>query len=113
MIYVNNKTGDRYAGGALTILHNGSLFSGIPTAEQLEEFGYESEEIEPYEPSQEELTRQRMEEILSFLNNTDYIVLKKAEGLDISSYDEQYDGDFLAWRQGLRDEYNQLESSLG
>ena len=54
-----------------------------------------------------------MEEILSFLNNTDYIVLKKAEGLDISSYDEQYDGDFLAWRQGLRDEYNQLESSLG
>ena len=57
MIYVNNKTGDRYAGGALTILHNGSLFSGIPTAEQLEEFGYESEEIEPYEPSQEELTR--------------------------------------------------------
>lgn len=112
MIYINETTGDRYAGGALTILHNGSLFSGIPTIEQLEEFGYEPEEIKPYETTQEELVRQRMEEIISFLNNTDYIVLKRAEGIDISSYDKQYDGNFLQWRQSLRNEYNQLEQNL-
>lgn len=112
MIYINETTGDRYTGGSLTVYHNGSLFSGIPTPEQLEEFGYIEEIPETHEPTEEEITRQRMEEIISLLNNTDYIVLKKAEGIDISSYDEQYDGDFLQWRQNLRDEYNQLEETL-
>lgn len=113
MIYVNNETGDRYVGGTMTICINGSLFSGIPTVEQLESWGY-IEEIpsSPQEPTQEEIKRERMDEILQLLQNTDYIILKKAEGIDISSYDEQYDGNFLQWRQSLRDEYNQLEDSL-
>ena len=112
MKYINNTTGDVYYGGSLTIKHNNSLFSGIPTVEMLEEFGYEEVQEETPEPIEEDTTRQRMDEILQLLSNTDYIVLKKAEGIDISSYDEQYNGDFLAWRQSLRDEYNQLESSL-
>lgn len=44
------------------------------------------------------------------LRDTGYIVLKKAEGIDISEYNEQYDGDFLSWRQALRNEYNELEA---
>ena len=111
--YINNQTGHRYTGGSMTRLVGGVLFSGVPTVEQLEQWGYV-----PYvppthsEPTQEEQRQQRMEEIQGLLSTTDYIVLKKAEGIDISSYDEQYDGDFLAWRQALRDEYNQLEETL-
>ena len=67
----------------------------------------QTNEIEPLEG--EGLKRQRMDEIQGLLASTDYIVLKKAEGIDISEYNEQYDGDFLSWRQGLRDEYNKLE----
>lgn len=53
--------------------------------------------------------KQRMREILQELADTDYIVLKRAEGIDISEYDEKYKPNFLDWRQALRDEYNQLE----
>lgn len=114
MTYINNTTGDRYyEGRSMTTYHDGVLFSGIPSAEQLEQWGYVPYvPPTPLEPTQEELRMQRMEEIRGLLSTTDYIVLKKAEGIDISSYDEQYDGDFLAWRQALRDEYNQLEETL-
>ena len=110
MTYINKTTGDRYNGGAMTIMYNGVLFSGIPSEEQLTQWGYTVYvPPTPPEPTEEELKRARMDEILSLLAGTDYIVLKKAEGIDISGYDAKYDGDFLAWRQGLRDEYNELE----
>lgn len=53
-----------------------------------------------------------MDEIKGLLQDTDYIIIKKAEGIDISEYDERYEGDFLGWRQRLRNEYNQLEDTL-
>lgn len=89
-----------------------TVFSGIPTAGQLSEWGFVEYEQPVYTPAEADIKQQRMNEILSLLADTDYIVLKKAEGIDISSYNEQYDGDFLAWRQSLRDEYNQLEETL-
>lgn len=108
--YINTTTGKHYYGGSMTVYHDGTLFSGIPTAEQLEQWGYVPYvPPTPPEPTAEEQRQQRMDEIQGLLSTTDYIVLKKAEGIDISSYDEQYDGGFLAWRQALRDEYNELE----
>lgn len=110
MAYINITTGHVYYGGAMTIVSGGVLFSGIPTSEQLESWGYTVYvPPAPPEPTEEDLKRQRMGEIQGLLASTDYIVLKKAEGIDISEYNEQYDGDFLSWRQGLRDEYNKLE----
>ena len=61
MIYINEQTGKRYYGGSITIIQNGVLFSGIPSVEQLESWGYEeyvpptppepspSDEIDPQE----------------------------------------------------------------
>ena len=111
MTYYNKVTEDYYYGGSITKrLDNGTLFSGIPSKEQLNEWGYEEvEEPEPYQPTEEDLKEQRMAEIQSLLQQTDYIVLKKAEGIDISEYDERYQPTFLEWRQALRDEYNELE----
>ena len=48
MIYINPTTNKMYYGGSITIIQNGVLFSGIPTAEQLESWGYE--EYTPPEP---------------------------------------------------------------
>jgi hypothetical protein len=114
MIYINTKTSDKYYGGCMTVYHDGVLFTGIPSVEQLEQWGYMLEvPMAAPEPTEEEIAeqqrQQRMDEIQGLLASTDYIVLKKAEGIDISEYNEQYDGDFLSWRQGLRDEYNKLE----
>ena len=50
MIYVNNTTGERYYGSAMTKkLDDSTLWSGVPTAEQLEEWGFE-EYIPPTPP---------------------------------------------------------------
>lgn len=113
--YIHTETGDRYyEGRSMTTYHDGVLFSGIPSAEQLEHWGY-TVYVPPTlpEPTQEEIAEQqrqeRMEEILTLLRDTDYIILKKAEGIDISEYDAKYVGGFLSWRQSLRDEYNELE----
>ena len=58
MTYINQTTGKRYYGGALTItLPNGTLFSGTPSAEQLAEWGYEEYVPPVYEPTEEELNR--------------------------------------------------------
>lgn len=112
MAYINITTGHVYNGGAMTIMYNGVLFSGIPSEGQLESWGYTVYvPPTPPEPTEEELKRQCMDEILSLLAETDYIVLKKAEGIDISGYDAKYNGDFLSWRQSMRDEYNELEAN--
>lgn len=117
-IYINNTTGDRYyEGRSITTYHDGVLFSGIPSAEQLTEWGYTLYiPPTPTEPTQEEIAEQqrraRMDEILALLRDTDYIVIKKSEGIDISLYDEKYSGDFLSWRQSLRNEFNELENGI-
>lgn len=102
-----NKTTKKYynEGHALTWEKDGVLFSGIPSAEQLAEQGYE-----PYtppiaaEPTQEELARQRMAEIQMELAQTDYLALKAFEGEDMSEHE--------GWKErraALRAEYRELE----
>lgn len=55
MAWINNETGKMYYAGSITIIHNGVLFSGIPTSEQLTEWGFvEYIPPEPPEPSDED-----------------------------------------------------------
>lgn len=58
MIYINPTTKKMYYGGSITIIHNGVLFSGIPTSEQLIEWGFVEyippQPPEPPEPSDED-----------------------------------------------------------
>lgn len=80
----------------------------------MEQLGKElTEWKERLEQSEKKIVaKDRMKEIQELLNETDYIVIKKAEGIDISEYDEKYDGDFLVWRDALRVEYNELEKLI-
>lgn len=113
--YINHTTQEWYTEGQVMTrrLDNGTLFSGVPSEEQLTEWGF-VEWVQPPTPAPtpEQIKRQRMQEILGLLDSTDYIVLKKAEGIDISSYDTKYPPTFLEWRQALRDEYNELEEEV-
>jgi len=55
MAWINNETGKMYYAGSITIIHNGVLFSGIPTEEQLTEWGFvEYIPPQPPEPSDED-----------------------------------------------------------
>lgn len=55
MIYINPTTNKKYYGGSITIIQNGVLFSGIPSVEQLTEWGFvEYIPPEPPEPSDED-----------------------------------------------------------
>jgi hypothetical protein len=55
MAWINNETGKMYYAGSITIIHNGVLFSGIPTEEQLTEWGFvEYIPPEPPEPTPED-----------------------------------------------------------
>lgn len=108
--YYNTTTNSWYIeGNSLTIPTDKGLFSGIPTEEQLNEWGY-IEHIEPTpEPVSEEVQayidrQNRMKEILSELSKTDYLVFKAYEGYDMSEY-----GDWQGERKALREEYNTLE----
>lgn len=64
MAYYNPSTNKFYYGGSITITNNGVLFSGIPTSEQLTEWGFveyipptpppppepsDDDELDPYE----------------------------------------------------------------
>lgn len=50
-MYINHTTGKVYYAGSITIIHNGVLFSGIPSVEQLTEWGFvEYIPPEPPEP---------------------------------------------------------------
>ena len=117
MNYINKTTGHLYTGGAMTKKVGGTVFTGIPTSEQLKAWGYEEvPDPAPYTPTEEDLRRQRQADIQARLAETDYIILKMAEGRDISEYNDatrhpEYGGDILAWRQALREEYNTLETS--
>lgn len=68
MYYTNKYTGKRYYGGAMTrTLADGSLWSGIPSAEQLQEWGYEEYVPPVYEPTEEELNQISAEEALDII----------------------------------------------
>lgn len=70
MQYRNYTTNAFYNGGALTMtLPNGNLFSGIPTNEQLEAWGYEEYVPPVYEPTEEELNQISAEEALDIIVN--------------------------------------------
>lgn len=45
----------------------------------------------------------KIERLKDELHNTDYIVIKASEGHDVSEH-----GDYIGYRQGLRDEVNRL-----
>ena len=103
-----------YEGRSMTHRTEGGLFSGIPTEEQLKAWGYElQEEQTPPEPSEEEKAARarltRMAEIKQELDDTDYLDHKANDGEDMSKYDEEYGGDWRAYRRSLRAEYNRLE----
>ena len=68
MYYTNKYTGKRYYGGPMTRkLEDGSLWSGVPTPEQLEEWGYEEYVPPVYEPTEEELNQISAEEALQII----------------------------------------------
>ena len=108
--YYNKKTDEYYyEGRSITRrLDNGYLFAGVPTEEQLSEWGFE-EWIEPTppEPTEQELKQLRMSEILTELAQTDYLALKAFEGEDMAEHP--------GWKEkraALRTEYRQLESEI-
>lgn len=106
MTYYNEKTGEYYyEGSSMTRrLDNGYLFAGVPTAEQLAEWGFE-----PYNPpqTQVDVRKQRMDEILAELDSMDYLTSKYVDGEDMTEY-----GDWQGKRKALREEYRQLESEV-
>ena len=110
MTYYNEKTDEYYyEGRSITRrLDNGYLFAGVPTAQQLAEWGFEEwVEPTPPEPTEQELKQFRMSEILMELANTDYLALKAFEGEDMSEHP--------GWKEkraALRAEYRQLESEV-
>lgn len=55
MAWINEETGKMYYAGSITIIHNGVLFSGIPSVEQLTAWGFvEYIPPEPPEPTPED-----------------------------------------------------------
>lgn len=108
MNYINKTTGHLYTGGAMTRKVGNTVFTGIPTSEQLQAWGYEEvPPTEPYTPTDDDMKRQRMEEIVSELQLTDYLALKAFEGEDMSEH--------LGWKEkraALREEYRKLENEL-
>lgn len=106
-IYYNEVTGEYYyEGKSMTRrLPDGSLWSGVPTAERLNEWGYKPYEPQTPEPTEEEIRQQRMQEIVSELQSMDYLTSKYIDGEDMTEY-----GDWQAKRKALREEYRQLES---
>lgn len=111
MIYYNPTTKKFYYGGAITQrLSNGAVFSGVPSAQKLAEWGYE--EYTPAEPTERELALIRMREIEQELKALDYLTSKEADGEDMTVYDTKYGGDWHQYRRNLRIEYNQLESEV-
>lgn len=110
-IYKNTTTNETYyEGQTLTIKTGNTLFSGIPSEEQLSKWGFEEyvpQTPQPKEPTEEDLARQRMGEILAELSAMDYLTSKYIDGEDMSAY-----GDWQEKRKALREEYRTLEAKV-
>lgn len=66
MAWINNETGKMYYAGSITIVHNGVLFSGIPTEEQLTDWGF-VEYIPPQPPEPQPTDEISAEEALDII----------------------------------------------
>ena len=104
--YNNKKTGEYYyEGSSMTRrLDNGYLFAGVPTAEQLAEWGFVPYEPPVHIPTEDDIREQRMQEILNELASMDYLTSKYIDGEDMTEY-----GDWQGKRKALREEYRELE----
>ena len=108
--YYNTEKKQWYTEGKSITLktREGVLFSGVPSEEQLAEWGYtEYTAPGPAEPTAEEQTRNRMSGIRQELIDMDYLTSKYIDGEDMTEY-----GDWQAKRKALREEYRTLEESL-
>ena len=103
--YYNSKTKEWYTeGSTMTKRVDNGVFTGVPSVEQLTEWGFT-----PYTPPQQQVDvrKQRMDEILAELAETDYLALKAFEGEDMSEHPG-----WKEHRAALRAEYRQLESEV-
>ena len=100
-VYKNKNTKETYVeGNALTWqIDESTLWSGIPTEEQLTKWGFEEMTIQQH--TKREI---RMQEILQELASMDYLTSKYIDGEDMTEY-----GDWQGRRKALREEYRQLE----
>ena len=107
--YYNAQTKEWYnEGSAMTRKVDKGVFSGIPSEEQLHEWGYEEYVAPPApEPSELDKRRMRMAEIEQELASMDYLTSKYIDGEDMSEY-----GDWQGKRKALREEYRRLEQTL-
>lgn len=99
--YKNKTTREIYLEGrTLTLqIDESTLWSGIPTEEQLAEWGFE--EINTPRPTEREI---RMRKIKTELASMDYLTSKYIDGEDMTEY-----GDWQGKRKALREEYRELE----
>jgi len=106
MEYFNKKTKERYTSGQSITrrLEGGKIFSGVPTAEQLTDWGFKEVLIKDYEPTIVDEREARIEEIHEQLSNMDYLTSKFIDGEDMSQY-----GDWQEQRRQLRQELRKLE----
>lgn len=100
--YKNKETNQIYVEGrALTWqIDENTLWSGIPTEEQLTEWGFEEITVPVPTPAQV-----RMRQIQAELASMDYLTSKYVDGEDMSEY-----GDWQSKRKALREEYRELEA---
>lgn len=100
-VYKNKKTKETYVeGNVLTWkIDESTLWSGIPTEEQLAEWGFE--EIVIPQLTEREI---RMRQIKAQLASMDYLTSKYIDGEDMTEY-----GDWQSKRKALREEYRKLE----
>lgn len=99
--YRNKTTGViYYEGNYLRVnIDEETSWHGIPTEEQLAEWGFE--EIIIPQPTEREI---RMRQIKTQLASMDYLTSKYIDGEDMTEY-----GDWQSKRKALREEYRELE----
>ena len=102
--YRNKTTGEIYIEGRTITwqIDESTLWSGIPTEEQLAEWGFE--EIVIPHPTEREI---RMRQIKAELASMDYLTSKYIDGEDMTEY-----GDWQGRRKALREEYRRLEEQI-
>lgn len=109
MEYYNIKTKERYTSGQSITrrLEGGKIFSGVPTAEQLTDWGFEKILIKDCKPTIADKRETRIQEIHEKLCSMDYLTSKFIDGEDMSQY-----GDWQEQRRQLRQELRVLETEL-
>lgn len=107
MKYYNNPTtGETYREGSrfIKMLPEGTLFDGVPTEDQLKDWGFV--EVEKKSSSYPPAVEARMGQIRALLASMDYLTAKELDGENMAQY-----GDYKQQRRNLRAEYNLLEQN--